>query len=668
MAMWQQKPGRVIKSLVVVFLIIVNIKLFVGVCSTPVLWQTGEVSYYNFYWSNHPGPHGEPFLSSGLHARDFLKVLNSEDLGREFRAGRQFSWLLEMLGFKLTQYFSLATFNSYPLMGWHVLNVVLLFRLLRRLTGSREAALVGSLLTLNSGTAISSLLFPFINAKFLLMTIFLSSWLCLLGANSHFLTCSRQRWAGFFLLFWLALFTDELAPLIFLVLLVYVFLTEKVTGAGLRRLVRGVAGTVGLFILVTIVFFWVDSLLGNGVVTAPYGRYGAALLSLYRQGGVVHDTVIALTQYFLRRSFGYWDFSWPGISAGIAAGVLSCLAFKGPHEKLTKRLSGVIVGVIILKAILLPHNRGLHEFIMPQGTKFPCTLFFSFYYPYIDLILIVIALTIMLARQDRRPKLFILTLIAATVINTSNFLHAQEGVTETLAYHGYYQTHQKVTLKILAVRDILPRVKKQGPAYLSFPSGTREYYSRQLVVQNIWDVDPEAYNQQLLPDFINYGNLLPVMYLRALEKGELLMSLKNILPLKGLGRASGLSAARFFYDVPTSLWLDLSPIKERYGISALYPQRVNSVPLVRELQLPVSLQGDVVCFVKGAAIVTVKGENGSKEFRQRYGYSYEMFLLPFQKWSKFASNTLTWTFLPVDQNDPPEVIGPFQLVQGEVKN
>ena len=649
-----------VRRIFTIFILAFNFLIFIQVNRAPVLWQDSEVSYYNFLWSKQAGPEQEPTLRSGLHRADLLKLFSSEDLGREFRA-RHFAWLIEMLSFKLGQSLSFVSFSNYFLVVLHLLNVCLVFFLLRGLTANAEVGLVGALLVLNSGVAVSSLYFPFINAKELLMTLFLTSWLVILGAKGNFLGCSARRWVLSGLLAVLALSTDELTPFLFLVLLVYIFLTEKVNVTKLWRLAAGTALTLGAFVGLTWLFFVIDARLGEGVVTAPYQRYVSALINYYQQGGVFHDTFIAFTQYFLRRNFGFWDFSTPGLAAAIACLLLVYWLIRSASKKREALLSGAIVLFIIFKALLFPHNRGLHDFIMPPGTRFPCTLFFSFYYPYVDMILLAIVLAWRLGAGIGTQRRFFGVLTVVTIISTSNYLHARESVNDVLAHHGYYQTHQKVIPAILAVQDPLRFAESVGPVYLSFPSGSKSFYSRKLVVENIWAEDPAAYEQELLPEFINYGNLLPVIYLRDLEQGRLIMSLKNA-PLVDNGiPPADLASARLFYDVPEKRLLDLNALRKRYGPEAFEPIIARGA-VTRPLGDKGSFSNQkILCFVKGAArlaVVTAEGETLITS-QQRYGYSYQLFLFSPTEWKKSFSGKLYLMITPFPSDHEITVLGPF---------
>lgn len=646
--------------LIISFLIIFNAGIFILVNRTPVLWQQPEISYYNFFWSKAMRQDNLPILRSGLHRDDSIKLVYSEEISQEFRV-RHFNFFMEMISFKLVQWIGIASFNNYALAIYHLLNSLLVFFLIRGLTASYRAGLATALLVLNNGVAFGSLLFPFINAKMLVICLFLSSWILIVKERGNFLGCASARAFFFALIFFFALLTDELTPLLFLILLVYVGLTERFSPKKIWRWAAITTMAGGAAIIVSLVFFIIDGQTGDGVVSAPYQRYLKALFDYYRQGGVFHDTAIAFFNYFLRRSLGSWDTTPSGLAATGATLFLFYLMLRSHHNRVFLKLNGTILGIIAIKAIIAPHNRGVHPFIMPEGTRFPCTLFFSFYYPYVEMILCSIILGLLLAPSLQRQKIFLWVLAGISVINLSNFWHRNEGLKETLVNHGYYSTHQHVIPSILAIQNQLKQ-HKSSSFYLSFPSGSKPYYSRPLVVHNIWDVDPNAYTEQLRPEFINYGNLLPILYLRPLEKGRLLMSLHNVPPPKNHHDSSAFTSAQFFYDVPRGWKIDLQALAQQYGQEALRPI-VSAHSVEREITITEGREKqNLLFFIRGAASFSLEDSDGKvlAQGRQRYGYSYELFSFPLSNLSPGASKIILRA-AAVAPSKEMAVVGPFLI-------
>ncbi len=111
--------------------------------------------------------------------------------------------------------------------------------------------------------------------------------------------------------------------------------------------------------------------------------------------------------------------------------------------------------------------------------------------------------------------------------------------------------------------------------------------------------------------YFNYNTLVPVHFLKAIEKGQMILSLKNVSGDDRLSDLTPLEAARYFVDIPTGQIIDLKQL------SAVYS-------LTREaVQAPY-----LYLFVKGGAYVRLWEGKKVQSFLQNYGEVYQVFKVP----------------------------------------
>lgn len=622
----------------------------------PVLWQQGEISFHNLFWSARWDGIRDFHLASGFHPMEVLKLFSSHHLEGVFRT-RHFSYLVEMLSFKLWQALGIVSFRDFSLIFLHLVNTALVFWIVRQITQNNRPAILAAALSLNSGIALGTLLFPFRHSKPLIVLLFLLGWAVVIAARGDFLNPAKRAGKFFFLIFLLALFTDEIAVFLFPVVVAYIFFTEKIPREKMFYLLKCFVLTVGVYWLLKTAFFIVDANLSPIVTASMPLFYLKKVLPYYENGRYLYDSARALGAYFLRRNFGFWEWSGWGIVSFAAFGCLVWLASRRKPRPLARWCALMVLLAFVVKSLCFP-LLWIDPVIMPRDTVFPSTLYFGYYYTYGEAIFWALAMGFLLSESVAGNKKFFLAgLTAVSLISASNVIHAREAVEPTLETHGFYKTHRHAIPKILAIQEKLR--SGQGPVYLAFPAGSQPYFSRANTGDDLWESDPVGYRQELSPYFMNYATIIPVQYLRRLEKGELMMSLKNVRSPQPFPEGEELKHARIFYDVPRQESLDLAHLKNIYGTESFVPAVSAAIPIVKGF-VSAPGDGDVIVFVKGAARVVLRSSESQQTARQRYGYSYEMFRFPARDFLKgAASSPFELIVSPVPAGGEFAVVGPF---------
>jgi len=404
--------------------IILNIAVFIMAMTSPVLWINNEIASHRFFWSMDGIDQFS--LHTGIQRIDFLKIFAFKYVDGIFRT-RQFSYLIEMLSFKFWQYLGIGFFRNYSLIVLHILNTVLLGRLIFLLTRHKGISWLGSLLFLNGGISIATMLFPFRNAKLLVVTLFLMCWICVAGTKRKFPDVGLSRMMFFFVGMLLAFFTDEVSFFIFPLLFIYMILRD---GWRLLRsqkfwMVLFLSGII--FTVLTCVFYTLSLRVVGEPGTMGHLNFFYDLSAYLTNPKMFSDVTKAFFLYFLRRNFGYWDLTVYGMLAMAAFVTLMGVAFLNKKDKLIKRLV-VATGIIfIIKALLLPHNSGVQEIFMPLGTVFPSLLFFSYYYAYADALLVVLGIVLLIYRPHVTSKKINFLLFLVLIIGISNMIHLRHG-------------------------------------------------------------------------------------------------------------------------------------------------------------------------------------------------------------------------------------------------
>lgn len=640
-----------------ILVVFFNLAVFVMANSIPILWQQGEVTYLNLFWSAQWEGLNDLHLASGLRTDDFWKIFASTELeGIGFRT-RHFAYLMEMLSFKFWQWAGVSSFRNYTLIGLHVFNSALIFALTRQLTKNHLIAVLTSLLALNSGIALATLLFPFRINKLLAVALFLLGWICVVSAQGKFVDPAKKRMRGFFVILLLALFTDEVTVFLFPVVFAYIFLTENIDRDKFRHLAGFTILTAGIYGLLRTFCSMMDAVHSNMMISTST-FYLSKISHFYRDGHFLYDSLRAGLAYFLRKNFGSWEWSGGGIVAFLSFMALTVFALIKPHQPVLKRCALIILSVVVIKSICFPLI-WIDPVIMPPDTVFPSTLYFGYYYSYCEAMLVTIAGGLLWMKTNPFDKnFFLLGLLAVSAISASNLLHVRQAIQPALETHGFYRSHQHAIPHILQIEHLDDNQK--SPIYLSFPSGSRPYFSRPYSGPDIWVRDPAGQRQQLSPYFMNYASIIPVHYLREMEAGRLLMSLKNVQPPQPFPDGEELKQARFFYDVPNHELLDLAPFKKISGLEGLNPIRSQSASILKAISLTAQDRGqELLIFVKGAARVTVQSVGIKQVARQRYGYSYQLFRFPMKDFLDDEGSVLEVIVSPVEDGGTFDVVGPF---------
>lgn len=636
----------------VALFIILNIGIFIAATQRPVIWQHPENTYHDFFYSRDLTQVDSYTLHSGLHLNDFSKLLRPAHLEGGGQRFRPFARLVEMIAFKLWQSLGIVTFKNYGLIILHVFNALLLWLLLSRLTHNRLASLVATFLFLNSGIAFSTMLYPFQLMKPLLVTLFLLSWLCL-PDDSGPVDC--RRIALFFFIVLLELFTDEQAVFIFYIPALYLFWQRK----GKLRLRAWLWG-FGFTILFFIMFSWIFKIIAyrfDGPEQVNYFNKAASLFfQRLFQPGTYLDTLRSFIFYFLRRHCGYWDSTfWGLLSANLALGIFGFFLIVRKALGPTKQAGLFLVFLIIAKAALLGHLV-IHPGIMPPATRFPSLLYFSYYYPYPDSLLLMLAFGLVLAPVlERNLKRTCLFLLAVSIFNLSHFAHIHQGIKGPI---GLIHPRKDIDIyaNILVLREQLATVK-DGAVYLSFFSGRlssfKFYMEKGAVIDPEWSVDKENGGEHRF----FYDAIILVKFLRYLERGALIVSLDNVKSPYPALKDSELLRSKYFYDVPKRLLVDLAELRQRTGTASMRPavvtQKMEGKVLVRS---PLKNKRFII-FVKGAAEIIITFPGRTQSFKQVYGNSYQLFDVPVE--NIMVPGLIHCAIIPDERSSAIQVVGPF---------
>ncbi|MDP2654124.1 MAG: hypothetical protein Q8Q08_08850 [Candidatus Omnitrophota bacterium] len=640
-------------------LCLINLAIFAGVASTPIHWQQGEFGYYNLFWSTRWEGRETLLLESGLRPTDFLKIFQSQEVDTWFRA-RHFSYLTEMLAFKAKQSFEIVSFHSISIFTLHLTNVTLCFLITRILTKSTAAAMLTALLCLNSGIAIATVLFPFRNAKLLVTALTLGTWLFILSTDGRFLKSSGKRIAGFIVLTMLSCFTDELSVFLVPVSFLLIFWKSPNRKEDFPKLLMLALGILFLHRTLYTLIILFEARFQNLIIPDLNGIYLQQLAQSYSSIAVAAEITQIFFMEFLRKNFGYWDSTWGGaLSLGAFAGLVFFTllhAHEKRHRPILTALAIVILGQCLFSIDIFTTNIPFKNF--------PSIFYANYYYTYPASIMACLWLGLGLSRTilTRKP-LVLASMLLITVINLSNFRHKDQLVETPLKIHGYHQTHRPIIPHILALEKKLPGLLKSGPVYLSFPSGSRPVFQRKLGAKDLWSIDPVAHHQELLPSFASYSTLIPVAFLRRIERGDLVMSLQNVSATTAPGSTPEPFRARWFCDVPRGVCLDLTGIKNSQPEEHRSLKIIKKDTLHRTIAAPKPKPYDrCVFFVKGAASIDVHGLSQEPiHLRQRYGNSFQMFEVPPADHDGGPVH-VELTVVPVGPGDHQvEFLGPFFL-------
>ena len=651
-----KNPGTHLFKMIVGAVILLNAALFAYVNTTPIGWRHNEITHFNFLWSKSLDKGApEDNLRTGLHADDFQKIFLYRETENHLRF-RQFSNLCEMIFFKFWQALNIQTFHNNSIIVLHVLNSFLIYVLMQRLTGSMITSTACALFFLNSGIALSTMLFPCRIPKILLITVFLSAWLTGEGMGKP--NATRFRWMAFHFLLLLMVFTDEMA--LVLIPLMYLLMSRNGSnGVTRRKSIVGLATVVMLYGLMR----------GLATMAAVHMGYTGDSLDFREIKLLIHkvpqtaflaDTLRAFFSYFSRRHFGYWDLSFFGGLSAVTFFVLLGILWRRASKNALGSFC-IIVAFILIKSIGFPHPYGVHTYIMGWGTSFPSLLFFNYYYTYVDSCLIVIALGYLMGQlPGKKTKTGIFLLLVVLIVNASNGFHAQEGIKDAVNQHSYYKTGQRNIPKIVGIQRI-KQLAGNAPVYLSFPSGSLPVFSRYLSSEsNVWEKDPEAKHQQLFPDFIDYNSIVLVQYLKMIEERQLIVSLRNVPSMRSFAEGEEICAAHYFYDVHKNIWQDLNALHTAGKAKEVFGEVSKGRNIEKNMDMPADVRNArLIFFVKGGSFVHVHIGSKTISLRQNYGYAYQIFRIALDSCKPSPSDKIKVLITAADDRTPVTLWGPF---------
>jgi len=594
--------------IIIFLLILFNIGLFIYLNTQPMNWTNKERMWHGYFWSMQSMDNFN--LDIGLHKGDLLKPFNDHFVDGAFRY-RQVSYYLEMLFFKFWQMFNAVLIRDYSIIFLHVLNVLLIFKIIYYLCQSRRTAWITALLFLNSGVGLATLMYPFRNAKLLAMTFFLLAWLIVASSRNKIFSLSMRRLMGFFFMIVLALFTDEIAVFLIPILFFVVYLRDGFQGLTSRRFLLGVCVSMGLCLLFAFLSFRISSeVVPTTLNSKEHIKFLHQLVVYFSSPfSVIKDTFKGFFIYFIPRNFGYWDLTFWGILAVIVSAFLTFIAFFSKIVQAHKRLVLFIIGVIFIKSILLPHNSGVHHIFMPETTFFPSLFFFSYYYVYCESLLLSLVLGFLLSSTVQSHKRFVIVLGCLTVVSLSNVLHLKQGPKDALKFMYFDKEHrQKRVKEVLAIDQILSQ-EENLPVYLSFQAGNV------LRIKGRKDDNP---NLNL------YQRLIPIRYLRSIMEGQAVISYENVQK-EGVVRHDELSRVEGLYDVYKGEFFNLREMKKTSQEIDMTPSmikknstRAKAVAVERGFER-------LVFFIKGYSSFVVQWNGKRVPGRQTYGYAYQKF-------------------------------------------
>ncbi len=636
------------QSLIIFILLGLHAAIFLYANTRPIYWTHQEMLWHDFFWSMNSV--NDFHLHKGFYFEDFLKPFYPYYVEAAFRL-RQIAYFLDMISFKCWQLTGEVLLRNYALIMFHLINVVLVWRIIFYLTSQRATAWLSAALLLNSGIALATLLFPFRTAKLAVMTFFLIAWLALIRSPGPFYQSPLKHRVYFYAMILVTLLTDEVSYFFIPFLFLFLWIRDGVKGIVQPRLLLELFLTLCAYVALGIgIYFLVLSLPQQYMAWGIFPSAIKNLMGYYHNIGVVlSDLGKAFFGYFLRRNFGYWDLSLWGVLAGLSAlGMLAVGCWRCSWVKLEYKVVGALVAIMAIKAFVFPHNTAVpRPPLMPEGTVFPALFFFSYYYTYAEAVLFAIVAGLFLNGALRTHKWAYVVLLAASLLmGFSSAIHLKDGPQDTLRFHLLWDPwRQKVAKDILRMETYLAR-RENVPVYASFESGEAPLARGRIV-----DTSPSRHAQYIL-----------LRHLVDIESGRLIISLKNITPPVVAGDVDNdeLSKANIFIDVPTGFVRNLKAIREKYGEQALRPKIITTVQ-VRSLLVTQASASEVVFFIKGPAHFTIKAnERKGASGDQYYGQSYQMFHLSFKD-AGLQAPIFVNLAIESEKNKTAYLIGPFVL-------
>jgi len=633
-------------------LIALNLAIFAYANTIPILWTQGELFHHGFFWSMD-GMH-DFNLHLGLRFEEFLKPFVVYYVDGAFRT-RHFSYLMEMLTFKFWQQFGLVLFRNYTIICIHIINAILLGALIYKITKKKMSAVMASLFFLNSGISIATLLFPFRNAKILAVTFFLVGWNVVAGSKERFHKSGLLRVAMFFIVFLLALFTDEISFFIFPLTYLYMLITDGKEGVFNKKILVGTFVTIASFLGIAYCFYRFSFIASDYFVYAnTYSDFFTDMTLYFSNTCFILDIARSFIVFFLRRNFGYWDFSVCGVLAFMASVHIITIVLFQENEKKHKIIAYSILSVMLVKILLLPHNSGVHDSaFMPRGTVFPSLMFFSYYYVYAESLLLSIVFGLLvLGKKKTISSSPALILFLVTVISISSVMHLRNGPKDGISFHKMdNDSHRELVKKIQKGQRVVSD-KNKWPIYLSFPSN-----------------EEKTIKARRHDDAGLYAKYVSIKYLNQIRDGNVVVSAENLRPKNRLKEGSPFLFVDNFYDLYQESLYRIDMLREKCGGESLTPMVATGEGAITKSILVDDENVDhIIFFVKGKASVEVRINNAKISSEQAYGYSYQMFCI-FKKHNPYIGKNFSAsiTLKPEGAKREVSLVGPLAGYEGFYK-
>ncbi len=620
------------------FLIGLNVIIFFIVNSFPIWWTQEEMFWEGFFWSTDGL--NKLTLHLGFQPSDFLKPFMPHFVDGAFRT-RQISYFLDMVTFKFWQLWGQVFLRNYTLVILHALNAAMVWFLVRQLTKQTRCAWLAALLALNSGIAFATLLFPFRNAKLLVMTFFLLAWIILAGSKGKFIDASLRRRIGFFTVLLLSLLTDEIAFFIAPILFIYIALRDGKKDLFHPRIVFGTLGIGFIFAVVTWGFLNLALHMPDQFFNQVPSRAWEWLLGYWTSSPwqSLQDLIKSFFSFFLRRNFGYWDSTPWGITSSIAAAGLCISIIFAPRSKQSTGIILLVSAVLLVKAIILPHNAGVHnEAIMPPGTVFPSLFFFSYYYVYCEAVLLAVLIGLRLNTLVLNNAIYALLLVGIAFIGISNAVHLQGGPEDALRFHNAWAPYRKdIARNAVKVENYLAQPGSK-PVYVSFPTGNSAMITgrRDEHVENM------------------YCHYFPVRYLRDVKAGRMILPVDNTKQLSPFPEPE-LMYAQLFYDAPQGQSYDLKLLHNQN----LLPLNINDQGRIKSVLVPAQSH-EVIFFIKGKGQFFLQLNDKAITSEQHYGQAYELFRFNLKD-AGVSDQAILSLMVKAPQGQTVQLVGPFIL-------
>ncbi len=617
------------------------IATFVWIHAQPVAWTNGEIVYHGLFWSLNS--HQDTAYHTGLWFSDWAKIFDYYFVDGIFRV-RHLSYLIEMLTFKFGQLFGAVYLRNWGLILIHIINSLLVGKLIHQWRQNRTLATLAALTFLNSGIAMATLMYPFRNAKLLVVTFWLLAWIILSRPQRHFDRIPGRSLCLVWIAAFCAMITDETAYFLIPGLWLYIGFAQRRQLLWSRRTILFISTLLTAFVGFAIFAYTISPVPDdpNAALSFRHPQILAKYVSYWGNPHTYSDMASAFGLFFMRRNFGYWSASPAGLLGTIGfLGILGMCMIRCRSKQFG--IAGLLAGLFVVKTMVMPHDSGVHDTIMPQGTVFPSLLFFSYYYPYAEAVIVTLILGCLWPSMSFRSIQTAILAVAVSLISISHAIHLKCGPSDALKMFGWNSPEiQRQVRHIKQIGDVVS-ASDNTPTYLAFPTG---------------HLPTLGYDRFASPSPF-YGRIIPIKYLKAIESGQAIVSYDN---LRHATAVEELHLAQAFYDTPSGQLYDLTQLKGVYP-DHYFHARVFSKESQTSLkqQLPsLSREAQILFFVKGGSEFDITVAGQSYQLKQDYGYSYQMYAID-PRVAHDTPSEFLFNVQSADQGSSVYLVGPFVL-------